>query len=107
MYKEIVIGEKTIPMITNALTPKRAFEFFHEDFLAYIGQELQQGQVCDLAEKLGFIMAMRAAEKDMSKLTEKDFDEWLEGFELGDLMEASAEIVGLFVNTTKGTVTPK
>ena len=107
MYKEVVIGQKTVPMLANALTPKRAYEFFHEDFLGYLGQELQQGQILDLAEKLGFIMNQRAVDADMSKLQESDFDTWLEGFELGDLMEASADIVGLFVSTTKGSVAPK
>lgn len=107
MYKEVVIGTKIVPMLTNALTPKRAYEFFHEDFLCYLGQELQQGQILDLAEKLGFIMAKRAENADMTKVQESDFDIWLEGFELGDLMEASADIVGLFVSTTKGSVAPK
>lgn len=107
MYKEVVIGDKKIPMMANALTPKRAYEFFHEDFLGYLGQELQQGQILNLAEKLGFIMAKRAENADMTKVQESDFDTWLEGFELGDLMEASADIVGLFVSTTKGSVAPK
>ena len=107
MYKELVIGEKTVPMMANALTPKRAYEFFHEDFLEYIGQEIGQARVLDLAEKIGFIMAMRAEERDMKKLQESDFEEWLEGFELGDLLESAADIVGLFIHTTESKVTPK
>lgn len=107
MYKEVIIGTDKVPMMTNALTPKRAFEFFHEDFLVYVGQELTQGQVFDLASKIGFIMAKRAEEADFSKLTEADFNNWLEGFDFGDLMEAAADIIGLWVSTTKGSVTPK
>ncbi len=107
MYREIVIGEKTVPMMCTALTPKTAYEFFNQDFLSVIGKDLDGGQLVDLAEKLGFVMAMRAADRDMKKLQESDFDKWLDGLEFGDLMEAASEIVGLYVATTKPKIVPK
>lgn len=107
MYRDIAIGEKTVPMMATALTPKTAYEFFNQDFLIIIGKQLESGQVIDLAEKLGFIMAMRAADRDMKKLQESDFDKWLDGFELGDMAVAAEEILKLYVDTTKPKIAPK
>lgn len=107
MYKEIVIGEKTVPMMATALTPKLAYEFFNEDFLAAIGKEIESGKSIDMAAKIGFIMAKRAGDHDMKKLQPSDFEKWLDGFALGDIIEAAPDIIDLYLSSTKPNISPK
>lgn len=111
MLKTITIGTTPVEMAANAATPFRYHALFHEDPLVEI-QKINEGKTDMMAaiptiSRLAFVMAMQAAKKDMNKLTEAAFYEWLEPFEMMDIAQASGEIIGVYIYQTKGTATPK
>lgn len=106
MIKDVKIGDQTVAMAANAATPIRFATVFHEDPMRGLdelqkGGEADAGRATSLIMKLGYVMAMTAEKKDLTKLSEDDFVEWLEGFELQDFMEATNDIVAVYLGNKK------
>lgn len=112
MFKEIKVGNITVPMLANAATPLRYKHIFGKDII----KEFQAAQgdmtkVTDSIPELAYIMA-RAAEAhkgdaDLNLLNENDFIEWLEQFEPMDLVLAAEDIVDLYIGNGKTASEPK
>lgn len=104
MYREIKIGELSIPMKATAATALRYRHVFGQDLML----ELQDSQKntslgVTTVQQLAFIMACAAdPEKDMTKLNEEVYIEWLDKFEPLDIAMATEEIVDLYVGNAKG-----
>lgn len=110
MEREITIGEKKIPMRATAATALRYREVFKEDLLARLDnarKDLSSYGNIELYERLAYIMAASAAKKDMSKLSAADFDEWLDGFEFVDMIEAGIDIMNLYYGNKETTANAK
>ena len=106
MYKEVQIGDKTVPMLANAASPWRYSQCFHEDFL----KATQAGDEVDatnIFSKLGYIMARQAEKTDLSKLSESDFYLWLEQFDAADYLDALDQIADVYTSSSKSHVDPK
>lgn len=102
MYREIKIGEKSIPMLANGATPIRYRMVFGKDIMNEfnkVGEDV--GKATDSLSELAFIM-FKAAEaqnehKAMATLNQESFIEWLEQFEPLDLTLAAEDIVNLYL----------
>lgn len=104
MYQEVKIGDKFVPMKAMASVDYFYEQIFHEDPIKLQSQEnFDTGELLKLIEKMGFVMA-KFAETDnyseMSKLTMKDFLEWLNGFRRSDYMEALLDIKSVYDGQT-------
>ena len=90
MYGEVKIGEKEITMMAMASTDYYYKNAFGEDPLTIMTQpDLEVSKMIDVVTKLGFIMAKFAElkqRKEMLKLNEDAYYEWLDGFQREDLV---------------------
>ena len=103
MYREVKIGENTIPMLANGATPIRYRMVFGKDIISEFQSANEDGgRVSSTISELAYIMAMAAESKDgkvnMSKLNLESFMEWLEGFEPLDITMAAEEIVDVYMS---------
>lgn len=106
MFGTVKIGDKEVEMTGNAATPYRFKQVFHEDYLKKVtGKE--EAEPADFFAKLGFIMAMQAEKKDMSKLNEESFFRWLEAFEPSDVFSAADAIADLYAQNEETASDPK
>lgn len=106
MYGKITIGGKEVELVANAATPYRYQQIFHEDYLKKVtGKE--EADPNDFFTKIGFVMAMQAAKKDLSKVNVETFYKWLEEFEPSEVFAAAGDIADVFNGEAAGTVDPK
>mgnify|MGYP003517079621 CR=1 FL=1 len=102
MYREIKVGEKSIPMLANGATPIRYRMTFGKDIISeFESVQTDTGKASSSIAELAFIMT-KAAEaqsehKAMTTLNQESFIEWLEQFEPLDLVLASEDIVNLYL----------
>lgn len=102
MYKEIKVGDTTIPMLANGATPIRYRMVFGKDIISEFQMaEEDGGRVSSTISELAYIMAMAAKAQDektsMTNLNQDSFVEWLEKFEPMDLTMAAEEIVDVYM----------
>lgn len=106
MYREIKVGEKSIPMLANGATPIRYRMVFGRDIISeFENVQTDSGKATTSISELAFIMA-KAAEaqnehKPMTTLNQESFIEWLEQFEPLDVVLATDEIVDLYLGNEK------
>lgn len=102
MYREIKVGEMSIPMLANGATPIRYRMVFGKDLMSEFNQiQEDTGKASTSLSELAFIMA-KAAEafnekKAMTTLNQESYVEWLEQFEPLDLVLAAEDIVNLYM----------
>lgn len=106
MFGKVKIGNKEVEMVANAATPYRYQQIFGEDYLKKVtGKE--EADPTDFFAKIGFVMAMQAAKKDLSKVNRETFYKWLEDFEPADVFNATSEIADIYNGDAQGEVDPK
>lgn len=101
MYKEIKIGNITVPLLANGATPLRYKLIFGKDLMSeFQGASENAARAMDSLPELTFIMAKAAEAKegkvDMNLLNQQMYLEWLEQFGPMDIPMASDEIVNLY-----------
>ena len=103
MYREIKIGGVSIPMKATAATALRYRHVFGQDLLTEfqtVGEDTALGM--SAIQQLAFIMACAAdPKKDMTKLNEEAYIEWLDNFEPLDFAEVAEDVVSLYVGNTE------
>lgn len=102
MYREIKVGEKSIPMLANGATPIRFRMVFGKDIMTEFSKVKEDTGVATTSiAELAFIMAKaaeaQAEKKPMSTLNIDSFIDWMEQFEPMDLVLAADEIVDLYL----------
>lgn len=102
MYKEIKIGDITVPMLANGATALRYKHIFGKDLIAEFQEaEKDSAKVVDSIPELAFVMSKAAEAKegkaDLNKLNEEMFLNWLEQFGPMDLPLAAEQIVNLYI----------
>ena len=108
MFKEVKVGNFTIPMKANGRTPLYYRQVFHKDILeAFSGEGDQITMAAENIPEVAYIMAMVGEGADMSKLNQDTFAIWTEQFEAMDLLMAGADIFNVYLNNTVSTSTPK
>lgn len=108
MYKEIKIGEKVVPMLSNGATPIRYRQLFHKDLLnSFTSDGNKVTLVAEDVPELAYILAMSAEKKDMSTLNMESYIEWLEQFEAMDILMSSEQIYAVYFGNMMTTSEPK
>lgn len=96
MYNVVKIGDKDVPMLAMASVDLYYKQIFHEDAIKLqSAKDFDEGDLINFVEKMGFVMAKFAElknRKEMSKLNEEAFLDWLDQFERVDYMNALADI---------------
>ena len=96
MYNEIKIGDKTVPMLAMASTDIYYRNIFHEDAIKLqASNTFDDGDLINFICRMAFVMAKFAELKDrkeMNKLNEDSYLEWLDGFSREDFMAALVDV---------------
>lgn len=106
MYKEITLGGKAVPMLTNATTSFRFKQIFKTDLLAVFSGRVSEGQE-EIVIQLAYIMAKQAEKADMTRLNMDTFYQWLEGFETADFFSVTDEILDLYAGQSESEAEAK
>lgn len=107
MFKEVKIGEQTIPMLANGATPIRYRQLFHKDVITKMNSGANADDAVEIASELAYIMAQAAEKADMSELNMDKYYEWLEKFEPFDITQAAEQIISVYVGQNAVTSTAK
>lgn len=104
MYREITIGKESVPMKATAATALRYRHVFGEDLMTEFQRvDNDSGLGMNALQQLSYIMACAAdPEKDMNRLNEVTYMDWLEHFDPLDFADAAEDIVDLYLGNTKG-----
>lgn len=100
MQKSIMIGDVEVAMRASAATAIRYRNTFHGDImkeLMEMNPEQIDSSVIEKIQKLAFIMAKSAEGAKMTELTEDDYMEWLDQFDSLEMMQASKDIVTVYL----------
>ena len=95
MYNVIKIGDRDVPMLSIASVDIYYRNIFHEDAIKLQTREQDEGDLINFVLRMGFVMAKFAELKDrkeMSKLNEDAFLEWLDQFERSDILNALVDV---------------
>lgn len=95
MYNKIVIGEKEVPMLSMASVDLYYRNIFGEDPVALQTKGIDEGDMINFIIRMGFVMAKFAELKDrkeMLKLNEDSFLDWLDQFERNALFAALPDV---------------
>ena len=107
MFGKVNIGEQEVEMLATASTAYRYQMIFHEDFLKRATEKTEFTDNIDMYQKVGFVMAMQAEKKDMTKINVDMFYAWLDEFSPTDMFDAVESIAELYNKTEAGSVSPE
>lgn len=96
MYNVVKIGGKDVPMLAMASADVYYRQIFHEDPIKLqANKDMDEGDLINFVMKMGFVMAKFAElrnRKEMAKLNEDAFLDWLDQFERLDYLSALADV---------------
>lgn len=114
MLKEISIGKQKTKLLANAATPLYYKQTFNKDVISKIyNSEDRIRDVGDLAPELAFIMQAQATASSEGRRTKPEdiskekYIEYLEGFDPLDFLNASQEILGVYLGDAMAESKPK
>ena len=117
MRGTVKIGERDVDMLANAASPFIYKKIFHKDFLMTVGTNYVDAdgkQKTDVdtnaITEMAFVMHMQTVKtfkEILDTVTVEDFVAWISEFEPLDFAMAMAEIMGLYYQQQKTTVSPK
>lgn len=108
MYKTIQIGSEEVTLCSCASVNVCYFNVFHEDYIKMISTD--EDIAASATMKLAFIMAKYGelkSRKEVNRLTEDSYCDWLDQFTTGDLIAALPEIQSFYMASSAGTVDAK
>jgi len=96
MYNIVKIGEKDVPMLSMASVDIYYRNIFHEDAIKLqASNSFDEGDLINFISRMAFVMAKFAETKDrkeMAKLTEDNYLDWLDSFEREDFLKALVDV---------------
>jgi hypothetical protein len=95
MFNIVKIGEKDVPMLSMASVDIYYRNIFHEDAIKLQTKEQDEGDLINFVSQMAFVMAKFAELKDrkeMNKLNEDAYLEWLDQFERNDFLNALVDV---------------
>lgn len=110
MYNIIKIGDEDVPMLSMASVDIYYRNIFHEDAIKLQTKTQDEGDIINFIMRMGFVMAKFAELKDrkeMNKLNEDAFLDWLDHFERGAYFEALPHIREAYEGQTVTQSDPK
>lgn len=108
MYQIVKIGGRDVPMLAMASVDVYYKRIFNDDPIK--AQTKGDESTIEFALRMGFVMAKFAETRDrkeMLKLNEDSFLDWLDGFYRADLMEALGDIIMVYENQKNTSSTEK
>ena len=107
MYNIVKIGAADVPMLSMASVDVYYRNIFHEDPLKIQTDEnADAGVMIGFIQRMGFVMAKFAELKDrkeMLKLNEDSFYEWMDNHERNDLINALPDIQATYEGQSLST----
>lgn len=100
MYRVVMIGETAVPMESAASVDLSYKHIFNSDPLKDFVNADETDSIA-IFERMGFVMAQFAKLKsgrELRKLNENDFLDWLDGFDRADLVNALPEIQSVYLS---------
>ena len=92
MYNVVKIGEKGVPMLSMASVDVYYRQIFKEDPIKFLARkDRDEADAINFFNRMAYVMAEFAEKRDgreMAKLNEVTYTEWLCGFERNDLINA-------------------
>lgn len=92
MYQVIKVGAKDVPMLSMASVDVYYRQIFHKDAIKIqSSKEFDEGDLINFVCEMGFVMAKFAELKDrkeMAKLTEENYLDWLDQFDRAEFIAA-------------------
>lgn len=113
MLNTVKIGEKDVNLLANAATPIRYKMVFGDDLMVAFNQmdskKRDTGEILNVVSQLAYIMNRQADcdKRELATMSKESFIEWLEDFGPMDLVNASKDIIEMYLGTTGTTSTPK
>lgn len=96
MFNNVKIGDKTVPMLSMASVDVFYRNIFHEDPMKLQMETEDAGALINFHTRMAFIMAKYAEchdRREMAKLNEDSFLDWLDQFDRMDLMAALEDVM--------------
>ena len=97
MFKEVQIGERTVPLQANGATPLWYKQIFHKDIISVLNDANNVEKLSESAPELAYVMAKQAEKADMTKANTEDFMAWMEQFEALDIVMAANDIMNVYI----------
>ena len=112
MVRTVKIGGGEVILAANAATPYRFKQVFGEDLFRIFSESTQKSEeenieLADTVMKLAYIMMRQAEKADMDLVSVDDFMSWLEGYDPMDIVLSAEDIIGTYMSSTTGSITPK
>jgi len=96
MFNIVKIGDKEVPMLSMASVDLYYRNIFHEDAIKLQASgNFDEGDLINFVSRMAFVMAKFAELKDrkeMNKLNEDMFLDWLDQFERQDFINALVDV---------------
>lgn len=96
MFNRVKIGDKEVPMLSMASTDIYYRMIFHEDGIKLqASKDFDEGDMFNFIFRIGYVMAMQAQlhdRKELAKLNEDTFMDWLDQFSREDFADAMVDI---------------
>lgn len=95
MYNVIKIGDRDVPMLSMASVDIYYRNIFHEDAIKLQTKQQDEGDAINFIMRMGFVMAKFAELKDrkeMQKLNEDAFLDWMDSFSREDFYNSLLDI---------------
>lgn len=95
MFQIIKIGEHDVPMMAMASVDVYYRNIFHEDPIKLQVSDMDEGDMINFVMRMGFVMAKFAELKDrkeLNKLNEDNFIDWLDQFDRSEYLNALGDI---------------
>ncbi len=108
MYKKIAIGDKELLFCACASINVCYMNIFHEDFIKAVSSD--EGLATSSMMKMAFVMAEFGRlndRKQVNRLTEDNYCDWLDQFTTGELVAALPEIQSFYMASNGTTVDSK
>lgn len=94
MYNIVRIGDRDVPMLAMASVDVYYRNIFHEDAIK-VQTKGEESDLVEMIMRMGFIMSEFAKcrnRKDMAKLTEETYLDWLDQFDRAEYLNALGDI---------------
>ncbi len=110
MYNVVKIGEKNVPMLSMASVDVYYKNIFGEDPIAMQSKGMTEGDAIGLYQRMGFVMAKFAelkSPKEMRKLNEDNYLEWLDELNRIDYISALPDVQATYEGQQLASVDAK
>ena len=108
LYKEFQIGGNTYKMSCAASVNIVYQNIFNEDFLSKLDMDNPGSAILPFL-RMSFVMAKvgELGRKEANKLTNEDYEAWMDEFTFADLMAVMEDIQTFYLESSNGTVDSK